>query len=417
MKLQINQELSVETEIPFQTIFNFHLTWEVNDHARLYLTGILEPSAESDEVDYKKTIKILLNEETLFWGTLMEQQCSWSGITTATIVAVSPSIQLDVIKHSTAYQDTSQCYSEIAKKRTRESGGNMLCMVEKRCIEKPIICYHETAWEFIRRMASRQNTFIIPDIMTGEPNLWYGMKHGNLIKNDLTREKMTIEIEKSYKKSVRNCCRKLYHVECSYNYSLGDSVQLYGETCVVHKKQVYFRKGELKFFYVLSEQLRVHERYNEAFTGLSLKGTIKDVNAESIQIQFDIGGETGDYYYPWRPETGNALYEMPEKGAKVMVYFDSFDERDGVAVRCINQSEADYGESVKVNKTSDGANIHLSFDEIEVVKGDASFSIGDDSEIGFCGRKIQLEGIGKIKVLAKQIRLSASSEIKAVSEY
>lgn len=61
-----------------------------------------------------------------------------------------------------------------------------------------------------------------------------------------------------------------------------------------------------------------------------------DVRKEEVQVALDIDGGkiTGEYYYDWYPITGNALYAMPEKGARVEVYFGSRDEQEGFGSEC-----------------------------------------------------------------------------------
>ena len=414
MNIQINQELSVETDIPFKTIHTFYMRWEINDHAELQMSGILNADIAAKSVS-DKIVKLTLNEEILFSGIIVEEKRTYSGLTMVTIKAVSASIQLDLKKQSQAYQDVEQIYSQIARERIEAFDGNMLCTVGKQKIGKPVICYQETDWEFIKRLASRQNSFIIPDVKTGEPNIWYGMKQGNGITDNLQKEKITIEVEKGYDKSGEEARVKKYHVECSRNYSLGDSSNLYGEVCVVYKKQIWFENGACRFLYSLSNQIEVEELYNEAFTGLGLTGTIEDTENESVCISFDIGGGSRAYYYPWRPETGNALYEVPETGTKVVVYFRNHDERDGVAVRCVKSSKGNWNSGDKVNQTLADVYVNLKDNEIAIKKKKDVFTI-TDSKISINGGEVHIDGSGKVKVEAKKISLEASVEIKVTAE-
>ena len=39
--MEINQEISLETELPFQSVQDFTMNWEINEHAWLELNGIL----------------------------------------------------------------------------------------------------------------------------------------------------------------------------------------------------------------------------------------------------------------------------------------------------------------------------------------------------------------------------------------
>jgi len=78
--------------------------------------------------------------------------------------------------------------------------------------------------------------------------------------------------------------------------------------------------------------------YLKQFTGLGLLGIVSKVQGEQVNIALDIdgGASTGDYLYNWYPETGNAMYAMPEVGTRVMLCFAGIDELEGFALHCIN---------------------------------------------------------------------------------
>ena len=42
MDIRINQELTLETDIPFQSVYEFRMTWEINEHAEMKIKGISE---------------------------------------------------------------------------------------------------------------------------------------------------------------------------------------------------------------------------------------------------------------------------------------------------------------------------------------------------------------------------------------
>ena len=50
-----------------------------------------------------------------------------------------------------------------------------------------------------------------------------------------------------------------------------------------------------------------------------------------------------------------------------------------------------------------------------MVKSEASMKLRDKSSIGFDGENLTIEGDGKIKMTARHIKLSASTEIKSVT--
>jgi len=416
MKIQINQELTVMTDVPFLTIIDFKMEWEVNKHAQLCMKGLLDSGQDINRFAYDSVVKVMWNEEILFSGIILEEERAWGGITTVTVKAASASIKLDAKICCHVYQNIEKSFSDIAKKLVEEAGGNIINATEKKNIEKPVICYQETAWEFIKRLASHHNSCVVVDVFTGKPNIWFGLRKGDAIKGNLSDEKIAIEVEKSYRKNGQAECVKKCYLESKRKYSLGDNVSLQGEQYYVYKQQVIFERGALRFLHSLSNRVKITEYYNKAFMGLGLNGVVKDIQNEMVRISFDIGEEEGEYYYPWRPETGNVLYEMPEKGAKVMLYFKDYDEREGVAFRCAGQPIEEYEIEDKVNVTPNNGKIQLSNSHISIAMGEESYTLHDKNQISFWGDSIEIKGKGNVRVKARGIHLSASSEIKVITE-
>lgn len=48
-------------------------------------------------------------------------------------------------------------------------------------------------------------------------------------------------------------------------------------------------------------------------------------------LKLDIDGKNGEYDYKWKPTSGNLMYCMPKIGTKASLYFESADERSGIA--------------------------------------------------------------------------------------
>lgn len=186
--MEINQEISLETELPFQSVQDFTMNWEINEHAWLELNGILRQD-HWDKVcgrDYVGTeIAVFLADSieqstggALFRGIIRDVKLLWGhGVGMARIAASSASIKLDEEEQRLcrSFQNPSLSYADAAKLIAETGGGKLICTVEKKEIERPFICYRETIWEFLKRLASCQGAFLVPDIKTGRPNLWYGM--------------------------------------------------------------------------------------------------------------------------------------------------------------------------------------------------------------------------------------------------
>lgn len=429
--MKINQEISLETELPLQSVQDFTMHWEINEHAGLELNGILKNSSRdtaerSDYVGTEITVTLADTIEqngsgVLFRGLIQEVRLLWShGVGIIHVKAVSASIKLDEGKQRLCYsfQNPSLSYSDVAKQMSDMGGGAVISTTEKKRIDKPVICYQETIWNFLKRISSYQESFLIPDIKTGRPNLWFGMRSGKQIEVDLVTEQNSVIIEKKYCKNGKSKAVKTYCLECRASYSLGDWVLDNGKKFVIYAMKAKMNKGDISFSYRMASERDIREElyYNEAFTGMNLWGTVEEVKDDTIRITYDMDGVEGDWFYPWRPETGNALYAMPEVGAKVAVYFMNHDEGTGIAVRCLGQPLKNQKPKDKSMTIPSDGKTELFADSINIEKEKDRLELIDSSSINFSGDQIEIEANGKIKLRAKRIALRALLEIKATTE-
>lgn len=429
--MKINHEISLETELPLQSVQDFVVHWEINEHAGLKLNGILENSSW-DTVktrNYVGTEIIVILAKTveqngdgvLFRGLIQDVKLIWNhGVAMVCAEAASASIKLDedAQRLFRSFQNPSLSYSDVAKQMVELGNGSVICTTERKTIEKPVICYQETIWEFLKRLASHQNRFIIPDIKTGRPNLWFGMRSGKQIELSLADCLTSVDIRKQYGSTKKGMNIKSYSIESRAKYGLGDWIIDNGEKLVIYAMKARMEQGDISFFFQLAsnEDIKKETYYNETFTGMSLWGTVEEVRDETLRVTFDMDGIKGDWFYPWRPETGNALYAMPEVGAKVSVCFMNHDEGTGVAVRCVGQQpENRKPENKSMMIPADGS-AELFADILTIRKEKNKMKLNDFSNISINGEQIEIEANGKIKLKANRISLKAEVEIKATTE-
>lgn len=428
--MNINQEIKFETKIPFLSVTDFAFRWEINEHARLELSGLLDAGrfADSPQEVYEGTeLRLTLTEEfdkdgesELFHGwvkdvTIREE----NGVLISKIKAVSGSEKLDREKKKESFQNPSASFSRIAKDTVTEAGGTIICTVKEKETEGPIICYQETVWEFLKRIASHQNSYVIPDIKTGKAAVWFGMRQGNEIMQNLLQEMTETVIQKEYSdKGKKHTSRTFQSVRIRRNYYLGDWVLEQGIKRYICSKEVRFAGGDLSFTYKLASEkhLQIKTYYNERISGMSLWGTVEERNDETIRLKYDMDQKEGAYDYPWRSETGNALYAVPEKGMRAAVCFMEPDERKGVAVRCMGKAEENSKPENKYIRIPDKAEIELRSKGIEVKKEGEMMELTDGSQIRFSGQNIEIEAQTGVTVKGKTIVLTAGQEIKATAE-
>lgn len=370
MKVNITDSLKIESEIPFAFVEEFHFEWEPNRHALFCLKGYMDLGARYEaKKAYGSKVKVWLEkgekDQILFFGYLLRAEVFADGNTKQVqLQAVSGSCRLDQQEKSQSFQNVGESYAQIIKRVAENDGGKVICMAgTEKEIGRPIIRYEETAWELGKRLASHLGTCVLADIGTGGKKIWFGLRAGREI-SDFSEDEFTIERRRNVHTGK---IETSYEVESRKFYKVGDKAVFCGRETVIWKVEASFTRRELIFRYMLREKYGCEMIYQDKFTGLGLSGTVLQTKQEQVRIALDIdGGEsTGGYFYNYYPETGNALYAMPEVGVRILLYFGSRDEREGFAVHCM-LDELDWERNYKnrFNFTKEGNSMQLNMGSI-----------------------------------------------------
>lgn len=405
MEIKIANGILMESGLPFLGVERFEFEWKPNEHAFLTMRGYLNEKEKYHLAEaYGDKIKLKLEEGgvTLFYGYLVDIRVDHVGNTREIkLKAASGSFRIDRKLESESFQNQEESYAEIAQKTAKGAGARVICTEGIGIsIGKPVIRYQETAWQFIKRLASGLGTCIVSDIMTGERDFWFGMRNGESIPS-LAGEEYTVDI-----------CRErdggkvttIYKVKSRKFYKIGDRTTLNGVEWKVCGVKAVFQKGELTFRYLLKQEEIIKPIYLDCFTGLGLKGTIAEVKNEQVRIVLDIdeGRETGQYFYNWYPETGNSLYAMPEPGTRAVLCFGEREEREGFAMHSLpnTMKEFRYYRNRQLD-TKEGNMLHLNEQSIAISKeGSRSVCI--------CNGLISANSVGKFRICAEnEVRMSA----------
>lgn len=404
MKRMIGNNMTVETELPINTVDSFWFTWKPNNHALFELNGSIYGNVrELSHID-KSRIRIWLlengEEQVFFSGCIVKVKIGARG--EIAIEAMSPSCLLDQKPASRSYQDIKLSYGEIVRQTVEDEGGHVMRNREQdKVISTPVIQYEETVWEFAKRLANRSGVYLIPDIVTGKPNLWFGMRKGKEVSS-LSEEQYGIEIFPLGKKG-----QILYRSQGNVFYKIGDYMNYLGQRLMITSVDAHYNYGELIFSYVLEafESKCQKLDYRVLPAGLGLWGTIRKVKAEKLMIALDIdeGRHTGNYFYPWQPETGNTFYAMPEIGARALLYFYHADTQEGAVIHCSN------------NKTNDEKyykNRQLSFldgNTVQLSQEEVSFSTKENQELFVGNGSVFAETQKALRICASSVWLGGST--------
>ena len=94
--------------------------------------------------------------------------------------AISNTYNMDVKLNSRSFQNKDMTYKALVENVISSyAGADSIHMVpDDKGIEKLIVQYNETDWEFLMRMASRFNTSLVTDATATSPKFWFGIPEG-----------------------------------------------------------------------------------------------------------------------------------------------------------------------------------------------------------------------------------------------
>ena len=92
------------------------------------------------------------------------------------------------------------------------------------------------------RLASYLGTCVIPDIITGRPNLWFGMRKGSHIPA-FSENRFSCDVKKGEQTEIS------YQTESRNFYKIGDQTVFLERNMRICSVEAIFKNGELIFTY------------------------------------------------------------------------------------------------------------------------------------------------------------------------
>lgn len=342
-----------------QKLENLHLHICPNAHAYLKFSGVMysdKKLADLEEAIADTVVSLMgfddLGQELaepLFRGVVQTvhiiKENSYYHIE---VEAVSGTQKLDREQKSRSFQDIHMTYRTVVETvlQDTETAGVVFPTAEADVpIEKPLIQYEETDWEFIRRLASRLNIMLIPNFLTSNPVFYFGMKKGRQ-EAVFDEEKYRMKMDRLYYTSggaetgKRRGDYLYYLVEAEENYDIGCQCVYQDMPLFICKKEATMKKGQLCFIYCLGRVnlIRLEKYYNDKICGMTFPGVVLATEKELVKLHLYIDAQQDvntAYFYQWVPKTGNLMYCMPELGSNVSLYMCDHDEQSAVVVDSI----------------------------------------------------------------------------------
>ena len=243
---------------------------------------------------------------------------------------------------SRSFWDVGRTYSQVEQQVCSEySGGAAICAVgEGRTLDKPVIQYRETDWEFLMRMASHCGGVLVPEPHQGFPRLWFWFPDRSFTC-EFPKDTYTSGISQRYYELGGSAAGysksdfSYYDVESPQLCDLG-WYTVKGQPFLISEKYARLKRGELIFTYRLDRPGLGWEKmlYTEKISGITLLGEVLETSrgALKLKLDIDVGRNAGTYPFSWIQEGGNIMYCMPKLDTKASLYLPSHDAGEDVAI-------------------------------------------------------------------------------------
>ncbi|AMA73481.1 MULTISPECIES: contractile injection system protein, VgrG/Pvc8 family [Aneurinibacillus] len=429
-------------------LLELKITKKINDHARLYFTGIVPEELKDSYVEMTDThtqiqinqIDEQSNSTPLFTGMVLSIEVkAVRDIYYIEVEAVSHTYRLDVKRKSRSFQNKDMPYSALLQKVASDYPGVDVMDVASKAarIEKFTMQYQETDWQFLKRMASRFNTGLVPASTFDRPKFYFGVPEGGS-KGKLedfhysVRKKISDfrNASENYIQSVDENDFIYYEAETDQVLDIGSRVDFKGKSLFVCEAYTQMKNGLLKHQYILCSKKGMSQNtfYHSGITGLSLQGKVIDVEKDNVKVHLDIDPEQSvaeAYWFPYSSvytaEGNTGWYCMPEINDYVRIYFPSKKEEEGIAISSVRKDseirEKNKLENpgIKYFRTAAGKEIMLSPEEIVITGKDGEIFIKLSEKDGiqiFSKKNIKIVSQEDISMSAgKKIVMSAKEEI------
>ncbi len=440
--------LKVSTPYEIKSLSEIKIENSLNEHSKVYISGIISDEMKESYAEKAKTQDIIeviqvaddSKEELLFKGFVTGIAIkSVRGVYYIEIEGLSNTFQLDIKLKKRSFQNEGMSYKDVVKKILSDyEGADFIDTASNdKKIEKFIVQYNETDWEFIKRMASRFNTGLIADVQSGGPKFWFGVPGGSS-RGQLDEYHYNVNKELgNYRLKSRNLIKGIieedfvyYEIETDKLMNIGDSVNFKERQLLVFKSCTEIKNSMLKHTYVLASKggLSQDTVFNEKVKGSSIEGKVIDIKNDYIRVHLDIDKEQKKeeaYWFPYSTfystEGQTGWYCMPELNDSVKLYFPSEREELGIVMDSMRRRSKGGDKignpDIKYFRTRFGKEAMFSEKEIVVTGKDEKIFIKLNEDNGiemYSEKEVKIVAGNNLEMMAKKIKLNAASELDLI---
>lgn len=413
-------------------ISNLNIERQFNEHTRCTFTAVMSETAAAfclRKGRYQDSISIrkLDDKGTQYWfagGITNIDIAIEDGISHVKIEAISRSYSMDITPKSRSYQNKNLTYSKLIHTLVEEypngDAQNEATQPGEQ-IGELIIQYQETDWQFMKRLASRIGTVILPDVMLDAPRIYFGVPDFSWGREMKAKSYTMYQdhlsyLDYTYNATEANAAKILesdwirYRVVSQQYFQVGENVGFKHQIWVIHQSNIRYEKGELLYEYILIKRksLRRKLKRNQLIQGIALEGRVVERANNMVKVHLDIDrdhDDQGNWWFPYSPEGNNIFHCMPEVNAKIKVYFPDGIEKKAMAINSARGASEDMksrtvfeNPKTKVFHIPAAAKMELGEEGILFEKDTVSISLEESNIIVNATEDIILAGVNKIQM-------------------
>lgn len=432
--------------VKFTTIKECNIEVRVNSHGHGTIAGIVSYKDEDKlmELMHSEQIEQIVYEteqnsqKVLFSGLIESVAVHKEGrLLEAKIVLTGATRQLDMVRKTRTFQDTSMSYGNLLECINMSCSGEIIpCVDVEKTIDDIIVQYQETDWEFLKRLASRFHTCLYPDIHTKKMVCCFGLpgqkNNENIIIMNYGIDCNYSEYRKKRENGIEDIIEEdcwIYKITTRNTVKLAEEIRVKGMILWVKSVTIHLERGELLYTceLVRKKGLTSIRKYNERIIGASLDAYVVKANADKVKVHipWDAKKEPANgkwflYSTVFSSPDGTGWYCMPEENDRVRLYFPDEKEENGYIISAVHENIGqanEYQENARTNPdnksicTRFGKQIELTPTQISITNNQGmKILLDDDSGIQMISDKdIVMESKGTINVISASDTLSMAA--------
>lgn len=373
-------------------VFPYELTYikdmsienSINNHAVLKMTGIIDDGFKDSYVTAtNEESNIVIYYETgessfsLFNGVVTNIKVNViDEVYTLSLEAISYTYIMDLNKVKRDFQNTSMTTHELIDEVMKTYSKSVYNInIPNEPIEKYILQYNETDWEFLKRIASFYNQPLITAMEYDGVHFYIGTPEIPIEPKAIITKYKIRKSEEEFNYVVSNDIADVletdfinYIIRTQEIYSIGENFQFKNYTFYVKRASYTIDEGKLENIYVLAPKggMRAKRIYNKNIIGISITGSILEVKRDIVRVNLEIGEEIekdNAYWFPYATvaasPTGGGWYCMPEVGERIRLECPTKDETEAFVVNAIDIYEGKQGSEAEGDRMSTPTNKSL----------------------------------------------------------